>query len=59
MPVPKRKSSRMKARQRKASHRYSGLEPIKCPSCGAANLPHRACAACGVYKGKQVLTIAE
>lgn len=59
MPVPKRKSSRMKARMRKASHRYRGIEPVKCPSCGAATVPHCVCAACGVYKGRQVITMAE
>ena len=30
-----------------------------CPNCGAKMLPHRACAACGYYKGKQVLEVKE
>jgi large subunit ribosomal protein L32 len=59
MPLPKRKTSRMRARQRKAGKRYRGLQTVKCPSCGAATRPHRVCPACGVYQGKQVLTMAE
>mgnify|MGYP003533637288 CR=1 FL=1 len=27
----------------------------KCPKCGATIQPHRACMACGFYKGKDVL----
>ena len=26
-----------------------------CPKCGATIQPHRACMACGFYKGKDVL----
>jgi len=59
MPVPKRKSSRMKARLRKAANRYRGLQPAKCTACGAPVLPHRVCSACGVYQGRQVLTVAD
>lgn len=28
-----------------------------CPKCGKAILPHRACALCGTYKGRQVLNV--
>ncbi len=29
----------------------------KCPKCGKATLPHRACANCGSYKGRQVIDV--
>jgi len=47
----------MKVRQRKAANRYEGVQANFCTSCGAPVLPHRACGACGMYKGKQVLTV--
>jgi large subunit ribosomal protein L32 len=27
----------------------------KCPQCGHAKEPHKACAFCGTYKGKEVI----
>jgi large subunit ribosomal protein L32 len=55
MAVPKRKTSKMKKRQRKAANRYEGVQATFCPSCSAPLLPHRACKACGTYNGKQVI----
>jgi large subunit ribosomal protein L32 len=26
-----------------------------CPQCGAAKMPHRVCATCGTYKGREVI----
>lgn len=57
MAHPKRKTSRAKVRHRKASKRYKGIQINKCPSCDAPYLPHQVCAKCGMYKGKQVLTV--
>ncbi|MCK5843696.1 MAG: 50S ribosomal protein L32 [Victivallales bacterium] len=59
MAVPKRKTSKMKIRQRKAANRYKGVQVTKCAECGAPAAPHRVCPSCGMYKGKQVLTIEE
>lgn len=59
MAVPKRKTSKMKVRSRKAANRYKGVEINACSACGAPAKPHRACSSCGMYKGKQVLTISE
>ena len=57
MAVPKRKTSKMKRRQRQAANRYEGVQVNFCPSCNAPKLPHRACEACGMYNGKQVLAV--
>ena len=57
MAVPKRKSSRMQRRQRKAANRYEGVAATYCANCGAPVMPHRVCAGCGQYNGKQVVTV--
>ena len=56
MAVPKRKTSKMKVRSRKAANRYKGVQPTLCPTCSAPALPHRVCKSCGTYKGKQIFT---
>ena len=59
MAVPKRKTSRMQRRQRKAANRYKGVQATYCPNCNAPVAPHRVCTACGQYGGKQVLAVAQ
>ncbi|MCB1148254.1 MAG: 50S ribosomal protein L32 [Leptospiraceae bacterium] len=55
MAVPKRKTSLSRKRMRRAHHALGkpGLRP--CSNCGSYGLPHRICAQCGFYDGKQVL----
>jgi large subunit ribosomal protein L32 len=57
MGVPKRKTSKMRLRTRKAANRWHAPKLGKCPQCGAALRPHTACPACGYYKDRQVLTV--
>jgi large subunit ribosomal protein L32 len=57
MAVPKRKQSKSKIRSRKGSHKTKVIATKPCPQCGAAQEPHRVCAACGYYRGRQVLTV--
>jgi len=57
MGVPKRKMSKMKVRSRKAANRYEGVQVYRCSVCSEPTQPHRACAACGSYKGKQVINV--
>jgi len=59
MPVPKRKMSKMKSRQRKAANRYEAPQTAECPACHAPVIPHRVCGACGIYKKQQVITVSE
>lgn len=57
MAVPKRKTSKMKKRQRKGANRYEGVQANFCTNCGAASTPHRVCPNCGQYNGRQILTV--
>ena len=57
MAVPKRKTSRMKRRQRKAANRYEGVQATFCTNCSAPSTPHRVCPSRGYYNGKQVLNV--
>ncbi len=57
MGVPKRKTSKMRLRTRKAANRWHAAALNKCGQCGSAVPSHRACGSCGYYKGRQVLTV--
>ncbi len=57
MAVPKRRKSKMRIRMRKSHHVHPVPTLKNCPQCGAPQLPHRVCLACGTYKGRQVLTV--
>ena len=52
MAVPKRKTSKMKMRSRKASNSYQGLQFATCLKCGTPKRSHFACPKpeCGAYK---------
>jgi len=53
--VPKRKTTPSKRDMRRSQHdKVTPVQLIPCPNCGEAALPHRACAACGHYKGRKV-----
>jgi large subunit ribosomal protein L32 len=56
-PLPKRKTSSGRRDRRRA---HDALEPqngIACPNCGEPRLPHRVCAKCGYYQGKEVISV--
>lgn len=57
MAVQQCRVSRTRVRSRKGANQYNGLEAGKCPTCGAAVLPHRVCKKCGYYGKRQVLTV--
>ena len=57
MGVPKRKMSKMKKRQRKGANRYEGVQVTYCTVCAKPAKPHCVCPSCGIYKGKQVVTV--
>lgn len=57
MAVPKRKVSKAKLRQRKASHKKTYPAVSEDGRDGGFHLPHRVCPTTGMYKGRQVLNI--
>ncbi|HWV37607.1 MAG TPA: 50S ribosomal protein L32 [Vulgatibacter sp.] len=59
MAVPKKRTSRQKRDQRRANWKISPPNVTRCASCAAPVLSHRICPACGTYKGKQVVQVAE
>lgn len=60
MAVPKRRTTRSKRDMRRAQHdKVTAPTLIACSHCGEAMVPHRVCAACGFYKGVQILVKKE
>lgn len=57
MAVPKGKTTRTKRDQRR-SH-WKGAPPTYavCPQCRQPKLPHRVCANCGYYGGRQAVEV--
>lgn len=57
--MPKHRSTSSK-RKRRASHfAMKKSQLATCPKCNDVVMPHRACASCGTYAGRQVLTIKD
>ncbi len=55
MGVPKKRTSSMRRdRRRAANFKLRLVNVVKCPKCKEPVLPHRACPACGTYKGEQI-----
>jgi large subunit ribosomal protein L32 len=60
MAVQKRRQSKSRSAIRRADvMKRTAPQGIPCPNCGEMKLPHRACAACGQYKSRQVIEIKE
>ena len=59
MPVPKRRTSKTKKNKRRAHDALTPPQFMSCPKCGEAVFPHRACASCGYYRGRQALPVEE
>ena len=53
--VPKRRHSKTRQRKGLTHWKLEKANLMVCPKCGEAKLPHRACLACGFYKGKAVI----
>jgi large subunit ribosomal protein L32 len=59
MGLPKRKTSKSKRDQRRAHDALRAPQWSTCAQCGDPVLPHRVCATCGYYRGRQVIEVAE
>ena len=59
MAVPKRRTSRAKRNKRRAHDAIGTSARSICPRCGEPKLPHRVCANCGTYRGREVVRTDE
>lgn len=60
MAVPKRRVSTTRRDKRRSSvWKMDAPELTKCPQCGEYIRPHRLCANCGFYNGRQVVVKAD
>ncbi len=55
MAVPFRKVSKTRKRMRRSHNALTSNTTTTCKNCGAVIRPHRVCASCGYYKGKEVI----
>jgi len=56
MAVPKKRHNKSRRDRRRGGQKKVEIQnTIKCLNCGMPLMPHRACAHCGFYKGKQVV----
>jgi large subunit ribosomal protein L32 len=56
-PLPKRKHSKGRTHRRRAHDFLAAAKLVECSSCHAMRLPHRACPACGTYRGMEVIKV--
>jgi large subunit ribosomal protein L32 len=59
MPLPKRRHSNARTRKRRSHDALSVPNLVECPNCHERKLPHRACPACGYYRGREVVKRGE
>src|SRR6476469_762995 len=55
MAVPKQKQSHSRTNKRRSTHKISSPTQSACPNCGAPRMPHRVCANCRTYEGREIL----
>jgi large subunit ribosomal protein L32 len=53
--VIRMRHTRAHTANRRSHHALKGKGFGKCDNCGEAKLPHKACMACGKYRGRQVI----
>lgn len=55
MAVPKKKISQARGGMRRSHDALKSPSLSVCPNCQEPRLPHRVCAKCGWYDGREVL----
>ena len=55
MAHPKRRHSKARRDKRRAHDHLSRPATSLCSNCGESKLPHRVCASCGHYRGREVI----
>ena len=59
MAVPKAKTTKSRRNMRRSHDALVAAARSNCPQCGEAKHPHRVCANCGTYRGREVIRIDE
>jgi large subunit ribosomal protein L32 len=60
MAVPKKRKSKSRRDMRRANHdKRPPPTLVACSNCEEMTLSHRVCPACGFYKGRQVVAVAQ
>ncbi|MBK5291235.1 MAG: 50S ribosomal protein L32 [Acidobacteriia bacterium] len=59
MPNPKRRHSKERSSTRRAHDHLKKPGLSECPQCHQPTRPHRACAHCGKYKGREIVEVAD
>ena len=58
-PLPKRKISKTRRNKRRSHDALSRQHLVQCEECSEYKPAHQVCPKCGVYNGREVLTIEE
>jgi len=59
MPLPKRRRSKSRQARKRSKCHLTAPNLSACPQCGHKKPPHRICAHCGYYKGKEVVHVEQ
>ncbi len=59
MAVPKAKTTKSRRNMRRSHDALAQPARSNCPQCGEAKPPHRVCANCGTYRGREVVRTDE
>ena len=59
MPNPKRRHSKARTAKRRAHDFLTPQSLSDCPNCHEKKMPHRTCAKCGYYKGREVVEVEQ
>ncbi len=53
----KRRHSKTRTATRRARWKAARVTLVTCPQCKARMVPHRVCASCGYYAGREVIAV--
>ena len=59
MAVPKSKQSKQRTNTRYANFKAAAPTLVECPHCHELKQPHKVCAKCGYYDGREVVSTEE